>query len=324
MQKAASLLAPLQNDPAALLSGNAPKLPDELLVKATRLLHEGATVGFHAATDKKESESGRVLLDVTTVNVNWGKSSDPDEAALILRQYEANLRRMVSRADSAGVPLLLATLATNDSSLPRAPCQNRGVSLAENLALRESMQKAASLLAPLQNDPAALLSGNAPKLPDELLVKATRLLHEGATVAPNDADVLYWRGMVAALQGDYPSAKRLLASAGRNDCAPYRATERSNDIVRHVASYTETPLIDIARIVEDKSPNGITCLAPAAWGDDWTGAPPDHSLPLRPSFDPDKKAPLFFDHCHLNYVGKIQTLFALADRVAHLLTATNR
>jgi tetratricopeptide (TPR) repeat protein len=154
-----------------------------------------------------------------------------------LEQFRDNLDRIVERFVSAGVPVLLGTLASNERDRP--PFDNV---LAETTdAARWGAEHAAAT--------AALEQGDA--------TGAERLLRSLVTADPGAAAAHFSLARALEAQGRNAEARRAYLAAKDRDGLRFRAPEASNDVIREVARARGARLIDVQQALAAASESGI-------------------------------------------------------------------
>ena len=158
----------------------------------------------------------------------------------VLAHYRFNLNRMIDIARSRGADVVLVTPASNlkDAS-PFKSEHRRDLSSADLLRFDD-------LYARVQE---ARKTGE--------LDDALAALDGAAAIDGRYAELHYRRGLVLYDLGRYPEAKTALRRALDEDICPLRALTPMREIVLEVADQRQAPLIDFARIIEDRSENGV-------------------------------------------------------------------
>jgi tetratricopeptide (TPR) repeat protein len=158
----------------------------------------------------------------------------------VLLHYRFNLNRMVTRARSAGVAVVLVTPASNLRDCAPFKSQHR-----EGLGDQE-LQRFRSLLDVADK---AEEDGH----PDQALAA----LDEAASIDDRYAHLHYRRGKLLDRLGRYGDAKTALMRARDEDVCPLRAPTPLGQIVTEVAAELHVPLIDFVALLEHRCEHGI-------------------------------------------------------------------
>lgn len=160
---------------------------------------------------------------------NQVAASDP-RLGRVDANFAANLRDIVRAAQSAGVKVVLSTVAVNlRDSAPFASRHRAGLGAAE-LAKWTSVSAAADTAADL-DDPAA----------------AERLEREALALDPDFAETQFKLARLLDARGEEAGARAAFAEALRLDALRFRADATINDLIRSVARETQADLVDAAR-----------------------------------------------------------------------------
>jgi tetratricopeptide (TPR) repeat protein len=154
-----------------------------------------------------------------------------------LEQFRDNLDRIVERFVSAGVPVLLGTLASNEGDRP--PFDNV---LAETTdATRWEAEHEVAIAALAQGDAAG----------------AERMLRSLVAADPGAAAAHFSLGRALEAQGRNAEARQAYLAAKDRDGLRFRAPEASNDVIREVATARGARLVDVQQALAVTSESGI-------------------------------------------------------------------
>jgi tetratricopeptide (TPR) repeat protein len=157
----------------------------------------------------------------------------------VMVHYDYNLRRMVQLAHDAGVPLLLMNPVCNLRDCPPFKSEHRAGMTAADLANWESLWEQARQL-------------YASDLP-----QAQALLEQALAIDDQHAGLHYELAKCYETLGQAAEARREYILAKEMDICPLRILEPMNDIVLRVAQETGTPLVDVRKLIEQQSRDGI-------------------------------------------------------------------
>jgi len=230
---------------------------------------------FGAAGGRRRDETSPPLLpaEVETVLDN---SVGPDQYTRdeqlqrqVLAHYRYNLVRMVQIARAAGAGVIFVTPASNlRHATPFKSEHREGLTDAQQQQWQSLLQRA----------DAAYEAGE--------FGQSLAALDEAAGIDDQHAGFHYLRGRVLDGLGRFPEAKAAYRRAADCDVCPLRALSSMREILAEVASQWDVPLVDFARLIEDKSPDGIP-------GKEW-----------------------FLDHVHPTIEGHRALALALIDEMA--------
>lgn len=254
---------------------------------------KSSSVGFFTEKDKKSFEKGRIMLG-TDVQLDLVPYNKKDYYRMVMSQYEANLEKMARIAKENGVQVVFSTVASRDMTPPYAPCYNPELGEEGNKKLRDLMDKAGRILSAREFNSIKSYEERYGEV-ERYLEEAKPIIEQARSIWPEDGDVLYWSGFVKYFEKDYGEAKRLMLESLKNDCSPHRSTPRTNSIVRKVARGNGIPIVDVVSLIEGRSPFGIS------YG--------------RTQNAREERWGLFFDHCHLNNIGRTMVMNLYADEI---------
>jgi tetratricopeptide (TPR) repeat protein len=162
---------------------------------------------------------------------NAVRGDDPRLEA-VYRNYEANLRDIVSVAKGAGAKVLLCTMVSNLKDCPPLLSVHRPGLSPDQLKQWEAAFAEGRLEWKLGNYP-----------------KAAPALQAAEQVDPSYADVPYMLGDIALKNGSVDQARQKFVAAEHWDALRFRADPRINEIIRRVAAEggPEVHLLDSAR-----------------------------------------------------------------------------
>jgi tetratricopeptide (TPR) repeat protein len=182
-----------------------------------------------------------ILKAVPDLNVSLTRFP-PERREHIKQNFVRNLEAVVLSAKQRNVPLILCTVAGNLRDWP--PQRSRypeAMPVPERLSLEQQCRDAEAALAQGRVDEAA-------RLFDGILQKA-----------PDHARAHFWRGRLALKRGDLPAARREFILAGdEDDSGINRPQSYDNEEVVKLARESNTPLLDLASLFNEKSPYGLT------------------------------------------------------------------
>ena len=184
----------------------------------------------------------------------------------IFEHFEYNLKRMADIASSAGIPIIFMTLPSNIKDF--SPFKTE-----VSYSLSEKKKR---VLENIKFESEHLFS-------EGTLNQAFKEVEKGLEIDPNFSSLLYLKGKILLNKGMRKEARRAFILARDTDMVPLRATTRINNIIRDVAEEEGTGFVDIERIFEKKSEDGIS-------GND-----------------------LFIDHCHPTIDGHMIIAESLLD-----------
>jgi len=154
----------------------------------------------------------------------------------VLERFGENLDAIVAMARERGIPLVLCTAPSNLAEWPPA-------------FLRVERPDAAGHAEVVANVRSLIAAGENAKAQDELRLAKTRF--------GDDAMLLYLEARAQGAQGQPDSARALFAQARDRDLVPRRAFDSQNERVRRAAQQPGVVLVDVARLFEAQSANGL-------------------------------------------------------------------
>ena len=153
--------------------------------------------------------------------------------------FEYNLNRMVAMADEAGVPLLLVNPVANLRDCPPFKNQHRdGLTEAERQQWEE-------------------LIAQASRHHGSNSTEALRLLQEALEIDDQHAGLHYLLAKTHDAMGNAALARQEYIAAKEDDICPLRILESMNQAILNTAQKTGAPLVDVRRMYEEISQNGI-------------------------------------------------------------------
>ncbi|HSW30174.1 MAG TPA: tetratricopeptide repeat protein [Longimicrobiales bacterium] len=198
-------------------------------------LLRAALTRLRPAPDQTGPEASRTLMERLAGNRSIPYGGALHEAGI--RQWRANLRRLLARYRDAGVPVFVATLASNERDL--APFVG-GADDAESREVLEAQLRAA-------HD--RLAAGDT--------AGALAALQEGVARLPDAADAHYALAQLLDRSGEHERARQAYLAAKDRDGLPFRAPEAVNDVIREEAARSGATVVDVQRHFAEASPQGI-------------------------------------------------------------------
>ncbi|MEQ8786036.1 MAG: hypothetical protein RIC55_07040 [Pirellulaceae bacterium] len=157
----------------------------------------------------------------------------------VVEHFEFNLRRMITMADRAGVPVLLVDPVSNLKDCPPFKYQH------------------ASDLTDQQKDAFDALWKQAQQLAGEQFERQYELLQQTLAIDDRHAGVHYHLGKCCEALGRHDEAKQHFLRARDEDLCPLRIITPLREAILRVAADTGTPLVDVRGAFEAESPHGI-------------------------------------------------------------------
>jgi lysophospholipase L1-like esterase len=157
----------------------------------------------------------------------------------VARHFEFNLRRMIGMARQAGVPVLLVDPPCNLKDCPPFKFEPAPGLDAASLARFESLWK------------------QAQTLDSDQLERQCDLLRQALAIDPRHAGVHYHLAQCLEALGRDDEARPHFLAACDEDACPLRIIEPLHAAIRRTASETGTPLVDLRKQFDERSPNGI-------------------------------------------------------------------
>lgn len=164
---------------------------------------------------------------------------DDERHAGVAAQFEQNLRRMISLAGEAGVPLILITPPSNLSDTPPFKSQHR-----DGLTDKELHQWNA-------------LAKDARSSYRDRLDKSIESLTQALVIDDCYATTYFELGKCYAARGLYEQARKMFVRARDEDVCPLRMPSSLEAALKRIAAETGTPLIDAHVLLERESRTGI-------------------------------------------------------------------
>jgi tetratricopeptide (TPR) repeat protein len=154
-----------------------------------------------------------------------------------VEQFRANIAAVLDRYRSAGVPVMLATLVSNDADQPpfvSTPCADTDQKAFRPIvaAAREALDGADS-------------------------GRALKLLQRALSVDDCAADVRFLLGRAQVASGDFGAARKAFGAARDRDQLRFRAPEEFNGILAELAEASDVRLVDVRARFEQVAANGI-------------------------------------------------------------------
>ena len=153
----------------------------------------------------------------------------------VIRHYGHNVRAMIAQAKSAGIPVMLVLPPSNLRDSPPFKSLNRDdLTLDERVEWERLTQEAAS------------------HFRDDLPL-AVKLLREANQIDPRHAGNWYQLGKCLEAQGRRDEARAAFLEAREQDICPLRMVNAQEELLRQIASETDTPLVDAHQLLEQES-----------------------------------------------------------------------
>lgn len=164
---------------------------------------------------------------------------DQERRTNIIRHFEHNLRRMVSMAQSANIPMLLIRPPSNLSDCPPFKSEHRaGLSDAELRHWETLIQDAQ---AHYRTD----------------LLRAVQRLEQAVDVDDQYAFTFFELGKCRETLGQFVEARAAFLTARELDVCPLRMLEPMEQSLRQVAGDFRVPLVDAHQLLEQECARGI-------------------------------------------------------------------
>lgn len=177
--------------------------------------------------------AGAMLMEIMMARPFIGPN-DPLRGAAA-RNLQAHIERMIDHCRSAGVPIIVCTLPSNERGL--APL---GTSSDDHL----SDEHAAAVLRVMEGTES--LIGEDPRT-------AIEELREAVTLAPDHARLHWLLATALHADGRYEDAQKHFISALDLDPMPWRATSSQNDAIRQAAASRNAWLCDVQGVFRRES-----------------------------------------------------------------------
>ncbi len=158
----------------------------------------------------------------------------------IVQHFEFNLRRMIEMSKRMDVPIVLVDPPANLADCPPFKSEHTTGLKADELARIRKLTTTA-----------IEASGSDPNL-------AIQLLEEAAEIDPDYAATHFQLGSFYAQAGRFQDAKRHFQLARDEDICPLRITEPLSQVIRTVATDTETRCVNVRRTFEEQSEGTIS------------------------------------------------------------------
>jgi tetratricopeptide (TPR) repeat protein len=203
-------------------------------LRSVQLLRE-ALPRVRPAPARAGPEASRTLMERMAANRSIPFGSALREAGI--RQFRGNLRRLLARYREAGVPVFVATVASNERDL--APFVGDAEDPAGAQLLEDRMRAAGDLLR--TGDTATALGA----------------LQELAARLPDAADAHYALAQLLDRTRRHDAARASYLAAKDRDRLPFRAPEAMNEVIREEAARAGATVVDVQRHLAEASPDGI-------------------------------------------------------------------
>lgn len=213
------------------------KLKDYRVFQLVQNLYSSLTSTSGMSSSTKQGDllkSKRTMMAKAAKNRNIEFNSDVYKKGL--EQFESNLELILSKYHSAGIPVLISTVASNLKDHP--PFSSVNIEQNERQVLT-------SLSNAIKKN-----KGNVKykKTFNDLLAKAKQ--HK-------NADLYYELAKIQEQLGNYDQAKNLYILAKENDLLRFRAPEHINNVIRQTAKSKGAILVDYQNNLARSSPNHI-------------------------------------------------------------------
>ncbi len=157
----------------------------------------------------------------------------------VTQHFDFNLRRLVSVAEDANVPLLFVLPTSNLADQPPFKSEHRDHLSSNELAeFDQLLEEARSLM---RSQPNAALEK----------------LEQARAIDSEFAELRYHLGRLHEVRGDFDAARIEFVAARDEDICPLRMISPLEATLRNVANETGTPLLDAHLLLEAQSRNGI-------------------------------------------------------------------
>ncbi len=157
----------------------------------------------------------------------------------VVRHFEHNLRRMLTAAKSANVPLVLCNPVSNLRDASPFKSENREDMSAEELERFQEIWKS------VREDENQGLSERRAEL------------EKLALLDPLHAEVHYRLGQIYQMQGEFDKAKIHLVEAKEQDVCPLRIVEPMYEVINQVKEDFDVSWVDVKACFEKKAVDGI-------------------------------------------------------------------
>jgi tetratricopeptide (TPR) repeat protein len=178
------------------------------------------------------------LLDRSVGPDNYHR--DDELRAAVLDHFRTSLIRMTHIGERAGARLILATPASNIGNFSPFKTEPGPGASALDIRQVDTLKRAAT--AALDEDDHA---------------RAVAIAERALALDTRDAELLYLQGQALRGLGRMDEARRAFTDARDEDVCPLRALTPVRAIVADVARTRDAGLVDFARIVDERSPDGI-------------------------------------------------------------------
>jgi Flp pilus assembly protein TadD len=158
----------------------------------------------------------------------------------VLEHFRISLKRMAQIGQNEGAGIVFVTPASNIRDF--SPFKSEPSAGLDSARIRQVGLLKQSVTEHLDNhDPA----------------QAAELADQALEIDPRDAELLFQKGRALLALGQIDEARRAFMAARDEDIAPLRALTPMPDIVADIALENGNGLVDFARMIEDRSPDGI-------------------------------------------------------------------
>lgn len=201
------------------------------------------TLGFIAERESTAAAQRPKLGPEVDARLDWKDGlakyhRDPAWQAAIIAHFDNSLRRIVTIAGDAKVPLVLVSPVSNLEWPPFKSEHRAGITAAE-------LSDFDSLLSQARDE----CAGDLPQ--------ALRLLEQASAIDGEYAEVNYQIGVCRLELGAPSEAYTALLKAKELDVCPLRMLEPMKGAIRAVADETETPLVDAEALFASQSRSGF-------------------------------------------------------------------
>jgi lysophospholipase L1-like esterase len=157
----------------------------------------------------------------------------------VVEHFRYNLRRMVDLARNAGVPLVLVNPVCNLRDHPPFKVQHRDGLTPKELGQWET------------------LVSQAADRQGSNVYQAIQLLKQAEAIDDRHAGLHYLMAKCYDAMGEMDHAREAYLRAKEEDVCPLRILEPMNRAVLEVAGQTDTPVVDVRKLFEERSKVGI-------------------------------------------------------------------
>ena len=204
-------------------------------LRTTQLLGNAVAAGAGVLRQQRADAGARSVMELMAGEQRIPLGSRPYQ--LGLAQFRANLGELLSRYRSAGVPVFIGTVASNERD--QAPLISGLAPGTDSAAWWRTFDAAAT----------ALARGDS--------LAAERALVTAVGLDSTGADALFALGKLLDARGDRAAARSYYRAAKEHDQLRFRAPEAINQIIRDEAARHGATVVETQRALERAAPDGI-------------------------------------------------------------------